>query len=96
MGNSSSSTADQTERLESVQMQYMSLYRRWERLDQQLRKVLDEKNIDLYLSDHDSDALDDAFEKIYITRYHRFLQQAATSVVPPAGVAQAACPSVES
>ena len=75
-------------------MQYMSLYRRWERLDHQLRRVLDEKNIDVYLSDHDSDALDDAFEKIYITRYHRFLQH--ISAVPPAGVAQVACPSAES
>ena len=74
-------------KIDNVNAHYAQLYRIWQTtrrdmqamedqykdLKQQLDTVTDRANIEKYLVDNENSMLEDAFEKVYISRYHEFL-----------------------
>ena len=74
--------------LEKLNVEYMNLYKTYEYvkareaslhsknndLRKQLNRILDHRNIDTFMTEHNNKILDDAFEMAYISKYHSYLE----------------------
>ena len=72
---------------EKLNVTYLNLYKTYEHvkaqedvlrsenkdLQKQIKRLVDRKNVDNYLSGHDNSILEDTFEKEYILKYHTYL-----------------------